>query len=87
MSLVGTSVGHIRIVGDIGRGRMGEVYIGLDERLQRRVALKAIRAEYRLDPGARARFLREARMLSQLDDPHICRIHDYIEGRRTLDTR
>jgi tetratricopeptide (TPR) repeat protein len=79
MSLVGTSVGHIRIVGDIGRGGMGEVYIGLDERLQRRVALKAIRAEYRLDPGARARFLREARMLSQLEDPHICRIHDYIE--------
>ena len=80
MSLVGTSVGHIRIAGDIGRGGMGEVYIGVDERLQRRVALKAIRAEYRLDPGARARFLREARMLSQLEDPHICRIYDYIEG-------
>jgi tetratricopeptide (TPR) repeat protein len=80
MSLVGTSVGHIRIVGDIGRGGMGEVYIGLDERLQRRVALKAIRSEYRLHPGARARFLREARMLSQLEDPHICRIYDYIEG-------
>jgi len=77
---VGTSIGHIRIVGDIGRGGMGEVYIGVDERLQRRVALKAIRSEYRLDPGARARFLREARMLSQLEDPHICRIYDYVEG-------
>ena len=83
MSLVGTSVGHIRIVGDIGRGGMGEVYVGVDERLQRRVALKSIRSEYRLDPSARARFLREARMLSQLDDPHICRIYDYIEGAGT----
>jgi tetratricopeptide (TPR) repeat protein len=83
MSLVGTSVGHLRIVGDIGRGGMGEVYVGLDERLQRRVALKAIRADYRLDPAARARFLREARMLSQLDDPHICRIYDYVEGADT----
>jgi tetratricopeptide (TPR) repeat protein len=83
MSLVGTTVGHIRIVGDIGRGGMGEVYVGVDERLQRRVALKAIRAEYRLDPGARVRFVREARMLSQLDDPHICRIYDYVEGTDT----
>jgi tetratricopeptide (TPR) repeat protein len=83
MSLIGSSVGHIRIVGQLGRGGMGEVYAGVDERLQRRVALKAIRAEYRLDPGARARFLREARMLSQLEDPHICRIYDYIEGADT----
>jgi eukaryotic-like serine/threonine-protein kinase len=80
MSLLGTSIGHIRILGELGRGGMGEVYVGVDDRLQRRVALKAIRAEYRLDPGARARFLREARMLSQLEDPHICRIYDYIEG-------
>jgi serine/threonine-protein kinase len=58
MSLIGSAVGHIRIVGEIGRGGMGEVYAGVDDRLQRRVALKAIRAEYRLDPGARARFLR-----------------------------
>lgn len=75
MSLVGTSVGHLRIVSDIGLGDMGEVHQGVDERLQRRVALKAIRSEYRLDPAARARFLREARMLSQLEDPHICRIY------------
>ena len=80
MSLVGSSVGHIRILREIGRGGMGEVYAGVDERLQRRVALKAIRPESRLDPGARARFLREARMLSQLEHPHICRIYDYVEG-------
>ena len=59
---------------------MGDVYAGIDETLRRRVALKAIRAEHRLSPDAKARFLREARILSQLDHPNICRVYDYIEG-------
>jgi serine/threonine-protein kinase len=78
--MIGTAVGHIRLLGELARGGMGEVYVGLDEKLHRRVALKAIRAEHRLDPEAKARFLREARILSQLDHPNICRIHDYVEG-------
>ncbi|MBP6705548.1 MAG: serine/threonine protein kinase, partial [Vicinamibacteria bacterium] len=59
---------------------MGEVYEGFDETLHRSVALKTIRAERRLHDSARSRFLREARMLSQLDHPGICRIFDYVEG-------
>ena len=59
---------------------MGEVYAGLDETLKRRVALKAIRAEQRLNAQAKARFLREAQILSQLDHPHICRVYNYVEG-------
>jgi len=59
---------------------MGEVYEAYDERLQRRVALKSIRADQRLDAAARNRLLHEARTLSQLDDPAICRIYDYVEG-------
>jgi len=77
---IGSRVGHFRILGVLGRGGMGEVYEGFDETLQRRVALKTIRAERRLHDSARNRFLREARMLSQLDHPGICRIHDYVEG-------
>ena len=59
---------------------MGEVYEAFDERLQRRVALKSIRADQRLDAAARNRFLHEARTLSLLDNPLICRIYDYVEG-------
>ena len=59
---------------------MGEVYAGFDETLKRRVALKAIRAEHRLSAASKARFLREARILSRLDHPHICRVYDFIEG-------
>lgn len=68
------------MLGVVGRGGMGEVYEAFDERLHRRVALKTIRADHRLDAAARNRFLQEARTLSQLDDPAICRIYDYIEG-------
>jgi tetratricopeptide (TPR) repeat protein len=72
-------VGRIRIQSLLGRGGMGELYVGYDETLDRRVALKSIRADRRLNTQARARFLREARVLSQLDHPNICRIYDYIE--------
>jgi serine/threonine protein kinase/tetratricopeptide (TPR) repeat protein len=80
MSLLGKTVGHIRIVDILGSGGMGDVYEGLDETLGRKVAVKAIRAKARLDPHAKARFLREARVLSQLEHPNICQIYDYIEG-------
>ena len=80
MSLVGKTVGHIRIIDSLGRGGMGEVYAGYDDRLERKVAVKAIGARLRLDAQSKARFLREARVLSQLDHPNICKIFDYIEG-------
>ncbi len=80
MELIGRRFGHIRITDVIGEGGMGEVYAGYDESLDRRVALKALHAEDRLDGEARERMLREARALSKLDHPNICRIHDYIES-------
>ncbi len=58
---------------------MGAVYLGFDEKLERPVAVKVLSDERRLKPTAKARFLREARLLSRLDDPRICRIHDLIE--------
>lgn len=81
MILVGKTVGHIRLIELLGRGGMGEVYAGYDDRLARKVAVKAISRKSRFDPQAKARFLREARALSRLDHPHICKIYDYIEGR------
>jgi tetratricopeptide (TPR) repeat protein/tRNA A-37 threonylcarbamoyl transferase component Bud32 len=72
-------VSHYRILESLGMGGMGEVYAGLDETLKRKVALKAIRRDQRLSAHAKARFLREARLLSQLDHPNVCRVYDYIE--------
>ena len=82
-NLLGQRIGHFRVVDLIGKGGMGEVYVGYDETLERKVALKTIKADRRLDPTTKARFLREARILSQLHHPNICQIHDYIEGEDT----
>src|SRR4030095_6729109 len=79
VTLVGKTVGRFRVQSLLGRGGMGEVYVAHDETLDRDVALKSIVASQRLQPAAKARFLREARALSRLDHPNICRIYDYVE--------
>lgn len=75
----GDRIGHVRVDRLLAEGGMGAVYAGFDERLQRPVALKAIRGD-RMDAAARARFLTEARLLSQVDHPNVCRIHGYLEN-------
>ena len=82
MTLVGRTVRSIRVERLLGAGGMGEVYLGYDQALQRHVALKTLRAGRRLGDGARRRFLREARILSQLEHPNICRVYDLIAGER-----
>ncbi|HEX7151850.1 MAG TPA: protein kinase [Thermoanaerobaculia bacterium] len=79
MELVGRRFGHIRVVDLVGQGGMGDVYAAFDETLQRKVALKVLHREQRIDAEARERLLREARALSKLDHPNICRIYDYLE--------
>lgn len=70
---------HYEVLQRLGAGGMGEVSAGVDETLKRRVALKVVHRSRRLDASVRARFRREAQILSQLDHPNICRVYDYIE--------
>lgn len=77
---MGQWVGSVRLVECLGSGGAGDVYLGIDERLKRKVAVKAIRGETRLDDKARARLLREARVLSQLEHPNVCRLYEYVQG-------
>lgn len=79
--MLGTLIGgHIRILDALGQGGMGEVYVGRDERLGRQVAVKAVRADRERSDRSRERVLREARALSALDHPNICRLYEYIEA-------
>ena len=77
----GDRLGRIRIERLLARGGMGEVYVGLDETLERRVAVKTMRASLRLSAAQRARFLLEAQTLSGLHHPNVCQVHDYFEDR------
>ncbi|HEW0119514.1 TPA: Stk1 family PASTA domain-containing Ser/Thr kinase [Streptococcus pneumoniae] len=72
--------GRYRIVKQIGRGGMADVYLAKDLILDgEEVAVKVLRTNYQTDPIAVARFQREARAMADLDHPHIVRIIDIGE--------
>ena len=72
--------GRCRIVKQIGRGGMADVYLAKDLILDgEEVAVKVLRTNYQTDPIAVARFQREARAMADLDHPHIVRITDIGE--------
>ncbi len=73
-------VGPYRIDRRLGRGGMGEVYAGFDERLDRPVALKRIWPGQEEGSTARKRFQREARAVARLHHPAIVQIFDWVES-------
>jgi serine/threonine protein kinase len=60
-----------------GGGGMARVYKAVDLTLERDVAVKLINQDLRAEPEFDARFQREARIASQLADPHIVVVHDF----------
>ena len=92
--MIGSEIGHYRVVRLLGKGGMGEVYLADDTRLQRQVALKILDPQVAADPDRRERFAREARAAAALNHPNIVTIHsveeadgrvfltlEYVEGR------
>jgi serine/threonine-protein kinase len=69
--------GRYRLLEYRGGGGMAKVYRAVDETLQREVAVKLINPELRAEAEFDARFQREARIASQLADPHIVVVHDF----------
>jgi serine/threonine protein kinase len=72
----GTRLGPYEIESPLGAGGMGEVYRARDTRLDRTVAIKVLNAQLVGNTELRARFEREAKVISQLQHPHICVLHD-----------
>ena len=68
-----------RVLERLGRGGMGDVYLGEDTRLRRRCALKILHAKLAEDRTSVERFLREAQMIASLDHPHIVDIYSFGE--------
>ena len=72
----GTQLGPYQILDPLGAGGMGEVYRCRDNRLNRIVALKILPKEMSNDPVLKQRLEREAKIISTLNHPHICVLHD-----------
>jgi predicted Ser/Thr protein kinase/nitrous oxidase accessory protein NosD len=72
-------LGKFEVIRLLGRGSMGEVYLGRDPKLGREVALKVITAGTVFGEEAQARFEREARAAALLNHPHIVTVYEFGE--------
>lgn len=61
---------------EIGRGGMARVYLAVQKKFGRLVALKVMSADYSKDPNFRKRFVRESRINAQLSHPNIVQVYD-----------
>ena len=98
-SLVGQTIGHYKVLEQLGAGGMGEVYLAQDTKLDRKVALKILPTDIAANQESMRRFIQEAKAAAALNHPHIAHIHEigavegqdfiameYVEGQ-SLDAR
>lgn len=78
-SFVGKKIGTSTIIKEIGRGGMGAVFLGHQDNLDRKVAVKLLLPEMVGDPTAVERFQREALAIARLKSPHIVSVYDFGE--------
>jgi serine/threonine protein kinase len=74
-SFVGRTIGSYKVVSLLGRGGMGAVYLAIDKRLDRKVALKFLSPEVTGDKSAKDQLITEARASAALEHPNICQIY------------
>lgn len=72
------------ILAELGRGSFGQVFLARDRALNREVALKVLREDRVAGAEARERFLREARLLAQIEHPNVVRLYSIDESGNRL---
>jgi eukaryotic-like serine/threonine-protein kinase len=72
----GTKLGSYEMIAPLGADGMGEVYRALDTRPDRTVAVKILPRHFSDDEAPRLHFEHEAKVISSLNHPNICTLHD-----------
>jgi serine/threonine-protein kinase len=83
-SLLARQLDEYRLISPLGHGGMARVYLAVDDRLKRYVAIKTIDKPLHADPDYIKRFEYEAQTIAQLEHPHIVRVYRYGEADGTL---
>ena len=78
-SITGKQIGSYKILGFLGKGGMGEVYLAEDSVLNRKVALKFLSGEFIEDSWAKRQLIKEAQAVAMLDHPNICAVYGFEE--------
>jgi serine/threonine protein kinase len=73
--MIGKKLRHYEILEQLGSGSMGDVYLAMDQKLDRRIALKVLSPETASDPDRLQRFRREAQAVAALNHPNIVVLH------------
>ena len=76
----GASISHYRILLRLGAGGMGEVYLALDTKLNRKVALKILPGELSANAQRMRRFVQEAQAAAALNHPNIAHVYEIGEA-------
>jgi Tol biopolymer transport system component len=82
-SMIGKTLAHYQISGQLGKGGMGEVFQARDQKLGRDVAIKVLPEEFSRDTDRVSRFQREAKVLASLNHPNIAAIYGLEESSGT----
>jgi len=77
--MIGLTIGHYKILEELGKGRMGTVYKAQDLKRKRIVAMKVVPNEELCEERDRTRLLHEAQTATTLDHPSICQTQNVID--------
>lgn len=75
---------RFEILRKLGQGGMGEVHLARDRELGREVALKVLTGGGLGSDDARARFLRESRLMAGIRHPGLLQVYDVVQDRERL---